>query len=239
MKIAGSTVFVTGANRGLGRCLVEELLRRDARRIYAGTRDLAAIAPVVALDPARVLPIVVDVTDEAQVTAAAAAAADVTLVLSNAGTLRSRNLLSNTLEQLRLDMEVNFWGTLRVARAFVPALERNGGEFVSVLSVGAWAGMPSMGGYCASKAASWSMLQSLRAELGPRGVHVRAAFPGGIRTDMTREVEAPLSAPEDIAHELLAGVEADEATILTDPMSRAYYPRLGDREGLEREFGMY
>lgn len=240
MHIADSTVFVTGANRGLGRALVQALLDRGAKRIYAGSRQLSALEPVVALDRDRIRPIELDVTHDAQVRAAAEAAPDTQLLLSNAGTLRSFNLLASELSQLRLDMEVNFWGTVRMAQAFVPVLERNGGELCSVLSVGAWAGMPSLGGYCASKAALGSMLQSLRAELRPRGVRVRAAFPGGIATDMTRGMKGVLNPPEDVARELLAGIEADHETILTDPMSRSYYPRLAsDREGVERELGMF
>lgn len=240
MKIADTTVLVTGANRGLGLALVHALLERGARRIYAGAREAAALDSMHALDRERVQPIMLDVTDDARVRAAAEAATDVELVLSNAGTMRSLNLLTSDLEQLRLDMEVNAWGTLRLARAFVPVLERNRGELVSVLSVAVWAGMPSLGGYCASKAAACSMLQSLRAELRPRGIRVRAAFPGGIATDMTRGMEGDLHDPRDIARELLAGVEADQETILTDPFSRSYHARLGsDREGVEREFGMF
>src|SRR5690606_24775773 len=169
MQIADSIVFVTGANRGHGCALVEALLERGARRVYAGSRQLAALEPVIALDPERIRPVELDVTIEATVRAAAEAAPDTQLLLSNAGTLRSFNFLASELSQLRLDMEVNFWGTVRMAQAFVPALERNRGELCSVLSVGAWAVMPSLGGYCASKAATWSLLQSLRAVLRPRG----------------------------------------------------------------------
>lgn len=240
MKITDSTAMVTGANRGLGRALVEALLRSGARRVYAGARNVDALEPVVALDRERVVPLELDVTNDAQARAAAEAAHDTQLLLSNAGTLRSFNLLANDLDRLRLDMEVNFWGTLRVVQAFVPVLERNRGELVSVLSVGSWAGMPSLGGYCASKAAAWSMMQSLRAELRPRGVRVRAAFPGGIDTDMIRDFDGLKTPPEVVARELLAGVEADHETILTDPMSKECYPRfLADRDAIERDFGMF
>jgi NAD(P)-dependent dehydrogenase (short-subunit alcohol dehydrogenase family) len=214
MQIEGSVAFVTGTSRGLGRALVEELLQRGARRIYAASRDGVPHAD------ARVVPLRLDITDPVQVRAAAAAAPDVELLINNAGRNTSYSVLLGDPEDLRRDLDVNVHGTLDVTRAFVPVLAAaKQATVVNIISVLALASMPIDGGYSASKAALWSLTQALRAELRGKGIRVHGAFPGVMDTDMSRGYEMPKAAPEAVARAVLDGVLAGHDDIATDPMS--------------------
>lgn len=223
MKIQDSIALVTGSNRGLGRSLVTSLLERGARKVVAAARDGAAAEALRSLDPARVQPLALDVTDPAQIAAAVRAAGDVSLLINNAGSLASYSVLAAEPGDVRKDLEVNFFGVLSLARAFAPVLERaaagGGAAMVNVLSVVSLASMPPLGGYSASKAAAWSLTQSLRGELGVKGVRVHAAFPGPIDTDMVRTFEMTKTSPSDVARAILDGVEAGAEDIAPDPMS--------------------
>lgn len=230
--LASSIPFVTGSNRGLGRALVDDLLARGARRVYAASRDAVAHP-----DP-RVVPIRLDVTDAAQVRAAAAAAPDVTLLVNNAGSLASFSLLDGERDGLARDLAVNFYGPLDVARALLPALARApGAAIVNVLSVASMANMPALGGYSASKAAAWSLTQALRAELRARAIRVHAAFPGPIDTDMIRAMAMPKTSPVEVARAILDGVERGDDDIAPDPMAREVVGTfVRDPRALERQF---
>ena len=125
---AGSIALVTGANRGIGRAFVEVLLKRGAAKVYAGARSTDASKDLLALDPERVTPVQIDVTDDTMVAAVAAQAGDVNLLVNNAGTAQfTPALAEDDLAAARTDMEVNYFGTLRVTRAFAGILGRNGG----------------------------------------------------------------------------------------------------------------
>lgn len=232
MQIQGSVALVTGASRGLGRALVEELLERGVRRVYAASRG------GVAHTDARVVALRLDVTDPAQVREAAAAAHDVELLINNAGVNTAHSVLQSDPENLRRDLEVNVHGTLAVTRAFVPVLEAaKGGAIVNILSVLALANMPMVGGYSATKAASWSLTQAMRAELRGRGIRVHGAFPGVIDTDMSRGFEIPKTSPQVVAAAVLDGVAADQDNIATDPMSTDVLDLFArDPRELERRF---
>ena len=181
---AGKTVLVTGANRGLGQALVEEALRRGAKRVYAGTRQ------AFSYPDERVVPVVLDVTDETQIQAA--------------------------VEQ---DLAVNLFGTWSVTRAFLPLLTRTHGAVVNVLSTAAAAALPIIPSYSVSKAASWSLSQSLRALLAPRGVSVHAVLAGPLDTEMSRELAVPKASTESVARAIFDAVQAGEDDIFPDPMS--------------------
>jgi NAD(P)-dependent dehydrogenase (short-subunit alcohol dehydrogenase family) len=216
MNLTGSVALVTGANRGLGARLVTELLGAGAAKVYATARTPGAVA---AADP-RVRALALDVTDQASVTAAAAAAADVTVLVNNAGVLAFGSALDGDLDSFERDLRTNYLGSLRVTRAFVPALERNApAAVVNVLTVIALAPVGAMAGYSASKAAAHSMTQALRAEVRDRGITVLGAYPGGIDTDMVAAVEMQKAAPDLVAQRIVAGLAAGETVVFPDDVS--------------------
>jgi NAD(P)-dependent dehydrogenase (short-subunit alcohol dehydrogenase family) len=239
MKISSSVVLVTGANRGLGLSLVAAALTRGAKRVYATARRPETLQPARALSD-KVVPLELDVTDAESVQRAATAAPDVSLLVNNAGVLASFDVLQAGEEQLHADMEVNYFGPLRLARAFQPTLSRSAqGGIVNVLSVVSLASMPALGGYSASKAAAHSLTQSLRAQLHKHGLRVFAAFPGPIDTDMIKGFDMPKTSPDAVAAAILDGVEADQSDIYPDEASRGFsliWQR--DPRALEHQFAL-
>ena len=207
-------ILITGAGRGIGRALVTAALDRGARKVYAAARNPQELRQW--RDP-RVVPLAVDITDDAMVQAAAVDANDTDLLINNAGVLTSGSLLSLSDADLRRDMDTNFFGTLRVIRAFLPALAgRPEAAIANVVSISAFAGEPVRGAYSASKAALFSATQSLRAELRPRRISVHAVFPGPVETEMARGVDARKTAPDVVARNNLAGIAAGIDDILPD-----------------------
>jgi NAD(P)-dependent dehydrogenase (short-subunit alcohol dehydrogenase family) len=241
MQINGASAVVTGATGGLGKCLVDQLLARGARRVYAAGRDRASLDAVVSADLDRVSRLVLDITDETQAHAAAESAPDATLVFNNAGVMAFGTPLEADLELLERDMVVNYLGTLRVTRAFVPVLKANGGgTFVNILSMLALAPITSMSPYCASKAAALSMTQALRHQLANSGVSVVGVYPWGMNTPMLDGVDSPKAEPGDVACAVLDGVECDEEDIAPDHFSsEAYAGWRKDPKALERQLGAY
>ncbi|GAA4637230.1 SDR family oxidoreductase [Actinoallomurus vinaceus] len=216
MRIQGATALVTGANRGLGQVMTRMLLQRGAQRVYAGARD-----PQTVVEPG-VIPVGLDVTDPAQVAAAAETCADVTLLVNNAGVLTDSALLAAPgLGAARTEMEVNYFGTLAMCRAFAPLLTRNGyGAIVNVLSIASWFNNPAMGSYCASKAAAWAMTNGVRSELHDEGILVVGVHCGYIDTDMARHVTGVKNTPESIAAQVFDAVEAGRTEVLADERTR-------------------
>ncbi|MGK5444139.1 SDR family oxidoreductase [Micromonospora sp. URMC 105] len=215
MDISTTTALVTGANRGFGRALAGELLARGAT-VYAAARNAAQID----LPGAR--PLELDITDPASVAAAAAAAGDVTLLVNNAGSATGADLLTGDLDQIRLEMETHYLGTLSVTRAFAPVIERNGGGAVlNVLSVLSWFALPTGGGaYGAAKAAEWGLTNALRLQLAPAKIRVAGLHVGFMDTDMTRAVTAPKLDPGAVAAYAVDQLAADAYEILADDLSR-------------------
>ncbi len=214
MQIEGSTAFVTGANRGLGRHIAQQLIERGAK-VYAGARDAASV------DLPGAIAVAVDITDAAAVAAAAEQAGDVTLLVNNAGVETGTSALDGTLEDIRHEFDVNVFGTLEVVRAFRPVLAANGGGYVlNVLSALSWVSFPATGAYAAAKAASWSVTNAIRQELAPEGVVVGALHVGYMDTDMAAGVDAPKSDPAEIARLALDGIEAGDHEVLADEVSR-------------------
>jgi NAD(P)-dependent dehydrogenase (short-subunit alcohol dehydrogenase family) len=227
--IADKSVLVTGANRGIGQALVEEALRRGAKRVYAGTRQ-----PLAHADE-RVTPLTLDVTDEGQIQAAVESVDSLDIVINNAGLALYGDLRDRaTLEQ---SLAVNLYGPYDVTQAFLPALTESRGAIVNVVSLAAWASVPVMPAYSVSKAAAFSLSQALRALLAGRGVSVHAAMLGPVDTDMTRGLEIPKSSPESVARGIFDGVENGEDEIFPDPMSESMAEgwRSGAAKALERE----
>ena len=230
MTIADKAVLVTGANRGIGRALIEEALRRGAARIYAGTRQ-----PLVAAD-GRVTPLRLDVTDAAQVERAVAAVESLDILINNAGVAVSDDLGDRAV--LERHLAVNLLGTYAVTQAFLPKLIRSRGAVVNNVSMMALAPLPITPSYAVSKAAAFNLTQSLRALLAGRGVTVHAVLTGPVDTDMTRGFEIPKASPASVARAIFDGLENGEEDIFPDPMSASVAEswRTGQVKALERQF---
>lgn len=186
MQIAGRTALVTGANRGIGRVIVETLIDKQAAKVYAAVRKLHSAAELVSELGDRVKPVRLDLTDADSSMAAAQEAKDVEIVINNAGVLRTSTALSeDAIENLRFEMDGNVYGLIRMARAFAPVLKANGGgAFVQLNSIVSMKCFPDFSTYCASKAASYSVTQALRVLLQEQGTQVVSVHPGPILTDM-------------------------------------------------------
>jgi NAD(P)-dependent dehydrogenase (short-subunit alcohol dehydrogenase family) len=211
MDIDGAVVLVTGANRGIGAEFVEQLKRRGAAKIYAAARDARTI------DADGVEPLELDVTDAGQIEAAAAAAGDVQLLINNAGISTGTSLVTGDEATIRREMETNFYGPLRMTRAFAPILGANGGGgILNVVSALSWFTAPNAGAYAASKAAAWALTDSTRLELAAQGTHVVAVHMGLVDTDMAKDVEAPKIAPSDLANAGLDAIESGAQEVLAD-----------------------
>jgi NAD(P)-dependent dehydrogenase (short-subunit alcohol dehydrogenase family) len=238
MKLANTTVLITGANRGLGRALVIASLAAGARKVYATARDIHQLDALVATAPDRIVALALDITDAASLAAAAARAGDIDVLINNAGVLSGFGLLTTSPADLALDFQVNVFGTLAATRAFVPALERSGhAAVINILSIASLANMPALGGYAAAKAASYSMTQGLRHDLGKKKIAVHAVFPGPIDTEMVRSMAMAKTSPEEVARGVLEGVARGDEEIYPDPMSRELIAvRSRDPRALERQF---
>jgi NAD(P)-dependent dehydrogenase (short-subunit alcohol dehydrogenase family) len=213
VNIKGSTVVVTGGQRGLGKAIVDELLHRGAAKVYATAR-----APKPSDDP-RVESVELDVTRPDSVAELAVRASDAEIVINNAGVLGASKLLSSDIEEVRAVFETNYFGALRVAKAFAPILADNGGgALVDISSVLSWVG--GFGAYGDSKAAIWSLTNSLRIELEKQGTLVTGVHLGYTDTDMTTGFDVPKNNPRDVARQILDGIEADDAEVLADDMTR-------------------
>jgi len=230
MKITGSTALVTGANRGLGLKFVEALLEYGAAKVYATARDAATLTALVDSHAANVVPLTLDVTDQAQVDAVATAASDTTLLINNAGALDQSGLMAaDDLGGLELEMAVNVFGVARMCRAFAPVIAANGGGGVAnMLSVASMVNFPIFGTYAASKAAAMSLTDCLRFEMRDHGVEVFGIYAGYIDTDMLGNVAADKTSPADVARNTMLGIEAGDINIDTD--ERAKLVRQGLRD---------
>jgi len=229
MTIADKAVLVTGANRGIGQALLEEALQRGARRVYAGARQ-----PLTHPDE-RVTPLTLDVTNAAQTQAAVEKVEALDILINNAGLA----LLDDLSDRAAIEqsLAVNLFGTYGVTQAFLPMVTRSQGAIVNVSSLSAFAAVPVTPAYSISKAAAFSLTQSLRALLAGRGVTVHAVLPGPVDTDMVRGWDIPKASPESVARAIFDGMENGEEDIFPDPMSAAMAEswRSGAAKALERQ----
>lgn len=238
MKIKNATALVTGANRGIGRAIVKALLDSGVNKVYACARDTDKLKEVVALDSKRVIALKLDVVDQSLINAVVQAAPDVNILFNNAGVLEFGGILEVSHEKIVRQFNTNFYGKLNMARAFAPVIEKNGGgAIVNTLTLVALASMPGLSTYNASKAAAWSMTQSLRAGLAGKSIEVYGVFPGAVDTDMLAGVEMPKTSPADIASAVIAGIESGNEDIFPDPMSTQLYAAWKqDHKAVEKQF---
>ena len=221
-QLVAQTALVTGANRGLGREFVNQLLDGGVTKVYAGARDPESVD----IDDPRVVPLQLDVTDPESVARAASLAGDVSVVVNNAGISLAARVLDDDTAQLRRELEVNLFGPIAVTSAFADQLAERAGVVVNVASVLSWLALG--GSYSVSKAALWSATDSMRLELGPRGVQVVGVYMGYVDTDMTSGIDAPKSSPADVVRQVLKGVEAGDLEVIADDLARTV------RDGLQQ-----
>ncbi|WP_167096898.1 SDR family oxidoreductase [Mycobacterium sp. DL592] len=220
-SLAGQTVLVTGANRGMGRHYVSQLLERGAAKVYAAARDPHSID----VDDPRVVPLALDVTDAESVAAAVKAAPDVSVLINNAGIARLTSVLDPDSTALREQLETNLLGPLALAAAFADGIAERSGAVVNVSSVLAW--LPVGASYGVSKAALWNATDSMRTELAPRGVQVVGVYVGLVDTEMGAFADAPKSDPADVVRQVLDGIEAGAQEVLADEVTRDVRRQLG------------
>ena len=216
MQIQGSTVLVSGANRGIGAEWVRQLLERGAAKIYAGARDPHSVSPADG-----VVPIALDVTNQAQVSAAAGQATDVEIVINNAAVSFRQPLVGGDLAKIHEEFETNVFGLIYVAEAFAPVLKANGGgAIVNALSAVSWFSFPGMAGYSATKAAAWNLTDALRLELQDQGTLVIGLHSGAVNTPMGENFPIDKVDPTQVVTAALDGLEAGQTEVLADDISR-------------------
>lgn len=239
MQIKGKTALITGANGGIGQALVTELLARGAQKVYAAVRNEQSAAALTQLNSDRIALVVLDITDETAVSAAAARCEDIDILINNAGCNRLTPFGADTAgEASRQEMEINYFGTLAMCQAFAPQLQTRGGAVIAtVCSILGMVNLPANGTYCASKAAVHSMIQGLRAELGQHDIRVVGIYPGPVDTPMTAGQEMPKSSAPDVADAICSGIESGEEDIFPDQMSKEVSAMLKkDAKAVEKEF---
>lgn len=238
MTLKGKNILLTGAAGGLGTALLRALLAQGAGKIYAAARSTAALSPITQQEP-RVIPVLLDITAAASVAAAARQCADVEVLINNAGVNRCVGLLAaDAMAAAREEMEVNYFGTLAMCRAFAPGMAGRGtGLIANVCSIIGLVNLPVNGTYCASKAAGHSLLQGVRAELAPKGIAVVGIYPGPVDTRMTAGQEMPKATAEEVAEAIVAGLTKGDEEIFPDPMSREVHRQLvADAREVEKQF---
>ncbi|MFZ2308744.1 MAG: SDR family oxidoreductase [Rhodoferax sp.] len=216
MKIENAVVLVTGANRGIGLAFARQLLARGARKVYAAARDPSTVT----LAGVQALPL--DVTNAEQVAAAAHQAADVTLVINNAGIAQPGGFLAQDSDAVaRRIFETNFFGVLNMSKAFAPMLKANGGgALLNVLSVASWVNGGELAAYSASKSAAWSLTNALRHELAAQKTQVLGLHMAYVDTDLTRGFDVQKSSADEIVQRALDGLEAGADEVLADVLTQ-------------------
>ena len=226
MKLADAVVFVTGANRGIGRAYAAEALKRGARKVYAGARDPSRV------DLPGVVPVAIDVTDAASVAAAAAQCGDVTVLINNAGTAELGGFLADdSIAAARRMLEVNFFGPLIATRAFAPVLAANGGgAVVNVLSIASWLSRPMLAVYGSTKSAAWSLTNGLRNDLAPQGTQVLGVHMAFVDTDLTKGITGEKISPDTVAAQTFDALEAGQKQVLIDERTKMVHAHLSAAE---------
>jgi NAD(P)-dependent dehydrogenase (short-subunit alcohol dehydrogenase family) len=233
MKITNKTVLITGANRGIGKALVDEALRRGAKKVFAGMRS------TVQHSNKRVTPLMLDVTDPSQIQRAVGAVDSLDVLINNAGIAIYDDL--SDLDVLDRTFSVNFLGLLKVTNAFLPLLKRSKGAILNNLSLAGLAPLPIIPSYSASKAAALNLTQSLRSLLASQGVTVHAVVLGPVDTDMNRGFNIPKVSTESAAAGIFDGLEKGEEEIFPDPTSQSIAEGwcAGISKALERQFAAF
>ena len=241
MDIQGSVAFVTGCNRGIGRELVAALVAAGAAKVYASARNVAALADLVAAHDGRVEALALDINDHDAVATVAKQCGDVTLLVNNAGVNANRPLLGGDMAEQRLEMETNYFGTLAMCNAFAPVLGRNGGGAIAnLLTILSRVNLPALGSYSASKAATFSLTQGVRAQLAGQGTLVVGVMPGAVDTEMSAQQPDPKLPPKEVAEAALAAIQAGIETVYVGEMAQGVAAGLdANASEVEKQFAEY
>jgi NAD(P)-dependent dehydrogenase (short-subunit alcohol dehydrogenase family) len=237
MEVNNAVVLVTGANGGIGSHFVQQLIQLNVAKIYVCARTVSKLSDLVAIDPAKIVPIGLDVTDLQSITAAAAQCADVSLLINNAGTSLNHGIISAPdLEAARAEMDVNYFGMAAMCRAFAPVLkQQNGGAIINILSLLGKVNLPFSGSYSASKAAAISMTQSVRAELAAQNTLVVGVMPGTVDTDLAKAWPDPKVAPAEVVRSALqAVIDQLEDVYPGEQAAQVSAQLLADPKGVEK-----
>ena len=209
-------ILITGANRGIGKSLVEAALEKGVRKIYATSRDLKKLPD---FGDERVVALELDITNNSQISLIIEKTQDVQILINNAGTFNQGTILEGEISGMQYDMKTNYYGTINMMRAFAPILENNApSKIINIISIAAYSPLPSIAGYAASKAALFSATLSARTELAKKGIIVQMVNPGAIDTDMNKGSAWEMPAPKGIAKIILDNVELDKLEIIPDEM---------------------
>jgi NAD(P)-dependent dehydrogenase (short-subunit alcohol dehydrogenase family) len=237
MEVNNAVVLVTGANGGIGSHFVQQLIQLNVAKIYVCARTVSKLSDLVAIDPAKIVPIGLDVTNLQSITAAAAQCADVSLLINNAGTSLNHGIISAPdLEAARAEMDVNYFGMAAMCRAFAPILkQQNGGAIINILSLLGKVNLPFSGSYSASKAAAISMTQSVRAELAAQNTLVVGVMPGTVDTDLAKAWPDPKVAPAEVVRAALqAVIDQLEDVYPGEQAAQVSAQLLADPKGVEK-----
>lgn len=222
MKFEGKIVFITGTNRGIGRSLVKTVLDMGAKKVYATARALSSLKDFN--NDERVVIIELDITNRDQIQKAVKLAQDTQILINNAGSLNAGTILDSDLDKIRYDMDVNYFSTINMMKAFVPVLEKNNeARIINIVSIVIYANFPFIAGYSASKAALYSATQAARIELSKRGIIVHAVNPGAIDTDMNKGSTMDMTSPDNVALSILQEIEAEKLDIIPDKIGKEMY----------------
>jgi len=242
INVAGKTVLVTGSNRGIGKAILIELLERGAKKVYAGARNITTLDDLKSKYGERLIPIQLDVTNEQDITNAAALADDVEILINNAGVGAYGGFFGEgAIAAFDQNLAVNVYGLINLTKAFVQTLkEQEEAAIVNISSVAGLASMPVLGTYSATKATVHSITQSFRGELAQDNILVSGVYPGPIDTDMAKDFDMPKDSPENAAKAILDGLAEGKEEIYPDPMSTQVGEGYSTNpKGIEQEFAAY
>ena len=221
ISIKDKVVLVSGSNRGIGNSFVTQALEMGAKKVYATARDESKLTGLVAKYGDKVVSLTLNVTNQDEVTAAAAEAGDVEVLINNSGMGGGGPMVGNPNEAgQRMEMEVNYFGIIKMCDAFAPILKANGGgAIVNILSIAALSSFAFAPGYSASKAAGRSLTQALRAELTKQGTLVSGVFPGPVDTDMAKNLTIDKATPDSVVNHVYEEIAKGSEDIYPDPFA--------------------